>query len=715
MMERNVFMSIHQAEFICASDFYCASPIFVKRICVSDPSGSEIEISGLGFFELYVNGRKVSDDVLVPPASDYGKRDLSTLYYPIHDTFSHRVYYCRYSLADYLKRGENLLEIQLGGGYYYQDVCNGEGKRSYGCPTLAFSLKADGREYLSDGTVTWRESAIVSGNLYAGETHDFRCRDCAEKLVVANRVPLGPLCESDVPHDRIVRRIRPVRIFRDGDRAVYDAGVNLAGVVSFTQKAARGEKTVVNHAEMIGEAFDLQTRSAGQILQSETYISDGNENFCMPKFVFHGFRYFEIIGNAEDVWVHEIHTDMPLRVRFSSDNEVLNFLFRASVQSLYSNMHAGVITDCPHREKLGYTGDGQLTADLALTILSSEKFYEKWLRDIADGQDPDSGHVQHTAPFEGGGGGPGGWGGAIVIVPYMLARHYGRTDILRLYYPNMKKYIGYMESRCEDGVVIREEERGWCLGDWCTPDKVAIPEPFVNTYFLIKCLGYMTEIADILGDSDAPWQAKAEEYKANLVRHYYDAQTHTYCGGIQGADAFALDIGLGDGEMMRAVVRKYEELGAFDTGIFGTDILIRILFERGFGDTAMKLLTSERENSYGEWLRRGETSLCEYWGGRASHNHHMFGAPLRYVFSHFLGVDDGGDSLKVTPAALSFAVEAEADMETKFGKIFVRREIAQGVETFVLRADAPALFRYRDTEIMLKPNEETVLRFGKFS
>ena len=96
-------MSIHQAKFVCASDPTCSSPVFVKKIVVENPAESEIEISGLGFFELYVNGKKVSDDVLVPPASDYGKRDLSTLYYPIHDTFSHRVYYRRYSLSEYLK------------------------------------------------------------------------------------------------------------------------------------------------------------------------------------------------------------------------------------------------------------------------------------------------------------------------------------------------------------------------------------------------------------------------------------------------------------------------------------------------------------------------------------------------------------------------------------------------------------------------------------
>jgi len=523
---------------------------------------------------------------------------------------------------------------------------------------------------------------------------------------------LGPLYESDAPHDRVVRRIKPSEIYRDGERAVYDAGVNLSGVVAFTQKAACGEKTVVNHAEMLEEDFRLLTASAGPILQSETYISDGNENVCKPKFVFHGFRYFEIIGNAEDIWVYEIHSDMPLSTRFSSNHAVLNFLFNASVRSLYSNMHAGIITDCPHRERLGYTGDGQLTADLALTLLPAEKFYEKWLRDIADGQDPVSGHVQHTAPFQGGGGGPGGWGGAIVVVPYMLGIHHDRTDLLRQYYPNMKKYIAYMESRCEDGLVVREEERGWCLGDWCTADKITIPEPFVNTYFLIKFLHYMAEIACLLDDFDAPWTKKSAEYKAALRRHYYDEAAHTYCGGVQGADAFALDIGLGDEAMLRALVEKYEALGAFDTGIFGTDILIRVLFDHDCGDTAMRLLTSEKKNSYGEWLHRGETTLCEYWSGRASHNHHMFGAPLRYVFSRVLGVDDSGGMLIVAPVPLTFEIELEADMTTKFGKVFVRREITSKDERLILRSSYPAFFRYRDTELNLKPGEETVLYFS---
>ncbi|MBQ8497276.1 MAG: family 78 glycoside hydrolase catalytic domain [Clostridia bacterium] len=706
-------MSIHSAAFVCADT--TASPVFVKNIFVEQPENSAIEITGLGFFELYVNGKKISSDVLVPPVSDYGERDLSTLYYPISDTFSHRVYYCRYNLSDHLNRGDNAIEIQLGNGWYLQNERTGEGKLSYGKPRLAFSLTVDGKEYLSDETVFWHDSEIVYDNIYIGETHDFRHKDTLLKPVECIDAPSGKLQESDAPHDKIIRKIRPVVIFKDETRTVYDAGINLSGVVSFMQKAAEGEETTVTHAERLKENHELWVRSAGELPQKDTYISDGEAHFCMPKFVFHGFRYFEIIGKAEDVWVHEIHTDIPVRARFSSDNAVLNFLYTASIRSLYSNMHSAVITDCPHRERLGYTGDGQLTADLAMTVLSAEKLYEKWMRDIADGQDPETGHVQHTAPFGGGGGGPGGWGGAIVIVPYMIYLHHDRVDILREYYPHMQKYIAYMESRSEDGLVVREEPKGWCLGDWCTPDKIAIPEPFVNTYFLIKCLDYMVEISYVLDDFDAPWAKKSAELRAALRRHYYDAEKNTYCDGIQGADAFAIDIGIGDVPMVEALAEKYEGLGAFDTGILGTDILIRVLFENGFGDTAMKLLTSEKENSYGAWLKRGETTLCEYWSEKASHNHHMFGAPLRYVFSRALGVDDSGGMLIIAPMELTFPITMEADMETKFGHVFIRRKISEKGEVMTIRSTYPAFFRYRETQLSLKTNEETILQFYNFS
>ena len=707
-------MSIHQAAFVCAKT--SASPIFRKTILVEDPKGAFIEISGLGFFELTVNGKKVSDDLLVPPLSDYGPRDTAAFYYPIHDTFSYRVYFMRYDLSAYLAKGENTVEVQLGTGWFDQHVQNGEGKRAYGVPRLAFSLTADGKEYLSDETIVWRDSTIVSDNIYAGETHDFRHKDDVWKPVALTDAPMGALQICDTPPDRVMRTLKPTIIFSDADRTIYDAGENISGVVSFTQNGKEGETTVIRHAEqMMQDEIELYTKSAGSIVQTDTFISDGETRVCTPKFVYHGFRYFEITGPAEDVNVLVIHSDIPAKATFRSDNDVLNFLFTATVRSLLANLHSGVISDCPHRERLGYTGDGQLTTDVGLTILDSEAFYEKWMRDIADAQDPVTGHVQHTAPFMGGGGGPGGWGGAIVIVPYMFYQHTGRLDILETYYPHMKKYISYMESRSGNGLVIREEEKGWCLGDWCTPEKVEIPEPFVNTYFLIKALDYMVEISFLLGDFDAPWAEKSAVLRTKLRAHYYDAEKNTYCGGIQGADAFALDLGIGDVPMAEALAVKYDAMGEFDTGIFGTDILIRVLFENGFGDTAMKLLTAETGASFGTWLRRGETTLPEYWDRRyASHNHHMFGACTKYLFSHLLGIADSGEMLVIAPAEITHIGTYEGALETKFGKVELTRTIEETTETITVKTESDAFFRYREEMCALRAGEEKTFKFTNF-
>ena len=255
----------------------------------------------------------------------------------------------------------------------------------------------------------------------------------------------------------------------------------------------------------------------------------------------------------------------------------------------------------------------------------------------------------------------------------------------------MKKYIAYMESHSEDGLVVREEKKGWCLGDWCTPEDVAIPEPFVNTYFLIKALDYMVEISFLLGDFDAPWAEKSAVLRAKLRQHYYDARKNTYCDGVQGADAFALD-----------------------TGIFGTDILIRVLFENGFGDTALKLLTADTGNSFGTWLRRGETTLCEYWDGKASHNHHMFGAPARYLFSHLLGIDDRGEMLAIAPAEITRTGSYEGSVQTKFGKVTVSRKIDADSETITVKTEEEAFFRYKDEIASLDAGEEISFKFTNF-
>ena len=688
-------MGIHRAKWVRAGTD--AVPVFRKSIAVENPRSAAIEICGLGFFELYINGKKVSDDRFVPSFSDYGERDLSTLAYPTRDRFRYRVYYRRYKLDGYLVPGKNRIEILLGNGWYRQTERTAEGRLSYGEPKLAFCLMADEKEIASDETLEWRDTVIVANNLYVGETQDFTHACGAWRPALPADAPGGELYLDACPADKMIRKIVPVCVFRDDTRAVWDAGENLSGVVRFVMPACpAGTETVVRHAERIAGDGKLYTSSAGEIVQTDRYIGDGVERRCEPHFVFHGFRYFEITGPHETPEVLVIHSDIPPSSDFSSDRPVLNWLYTATIRSLLSNMHAGVISDCPHRERLGYTGDGQLTCDTALTLLSAAPLYEKWLFDIADGQDPETGHVQHTAPFYGGGGGPGGWGCAIVTVPYFLFRHTGNPDAARKFYPNMEKWVCYMESHMENGLVVCEEEGGWCLGEWCTPEEVMLPAPFVNTYFLIKSLDRMMEMAAALRIETKTLSEKREAAALALQDAYYDETSHTFCGGVQGADAFALDVGLGNAEMAASLAAKYEAVPAFDTGIFGTEVLVRVLFETGYGDTALRLLCSTDANSFGGQMARGETTLCERWNVRwASHNHHMFGACTGSLFRHLLGIGERNGILFVDPCDLATPLAAKGSLLTRFGRVSVERRSTEEQTRFTVFSESDAVFSFR--------------------
>ena len=189
-----------------------------------------------------------------------------------------------------------------------------------------------------------------------------------------------------------------------------------------------------------------------------------------------------------------MHQKIPVVAQWKSSDERLNWLFETYVRTQLNNFHCGVPSDCPHRERLGYTGDGWLTAQCAMLLLDVRDFYKKWIRDIFDCQDPVTGHVRHTAPFYGGGGGPGGWGGAIVWMPYFYYAAYRDEGFLREAFPHIRKYLACMESFCQNGLVVKEIEGGWCLGDWCTPEAVRLPEAFVNTFFYIRLMMLADEI-----------------------------------------------------------------------------------------------------------------------------------------------------------------------------------------------------------------------------
>ena len=607
--------------------------------------------TGLGFCEIYINGQKISDRLLAPAWTNYVSVDSKTMSYPIFDKMTNRILYEKLDITSFLKEGKNTIVFHIGGGWFCQYECIGENSPSYGDIMLCFKIMQGERQIAeSDDRVRYTKSYIRKSNIYYGEEHDARIGNydfsdtdySIENWKKTEEIerPLSVLQEQDCIPDKVIRILKPKCIYQHGDIKLYDIGENISGyaVIKFRDDTSHSGVCDIRYAENINDDFTLNFNSAGweSRVQKDRFIRDRYKTEFHTRFTWHGARYFEVIGDADVVEYRVTHTDLKQKVNFKSSNETLQWIFDAFIRTQLSNTHGCIPSDCPHRERLGYTGDGQLACEAVMTCFDAEKMYRKWMQDVADCQDIYNGHVQHTAPFRGGGGGPGGWGGAIVFVPYSFYKFYKDESFLRKYYQNMLNFLSYMEDRSENGLVVREELGGWCLGDWCSPgNKNLIPEPFVNTYFLIKAFKQVIEISEILEKDTTELKLRLEKITRAFVDAYYDEKTSTFCSSLEASDAYAYDIGLGDDRTLKAIVDKYEALGEFDTGIFGTDILIRVLCENGYKDLALKLLTSEKENTFYNMKKHGATTLWENWNGEASHSHPMFGAVVQYIVKYF--------------------------------------------------------------------------------
>ena len=451
--------------------------------------------------------------------------------------------------------------------------------------------------------------------------------------------------EQTCPPDRVIRKLYPVLIGEYDGRKIYDCRENIAGRVVLSCLGKKGECITIRHAEELAADGTLDFESAGgsDQLQQDHYICDGRIQTLHPLFCWHGFRYFETEGSCEVLCAEVIHTDVAVTSSFSCSDPVLNWLYETYIRTQLDNYHGCIPSDCPHRERLGYTGDGQLTAETAMLLLDAKELYRKWYQDILDSQGKETGHIPHTAPFLGGGGGPGGWGCAVYRVPLAWAKIYGDDSLLVQGYDAILRWFDYMDAHSEKGLVVREEEGGWCLGDWCFPaseEKEQLPEAFINTFYYLHGLQEMMQISEKMNNKLPIRFAEREKNVKNaFLDAYFDPETGDFCEGRAAGNAYGLALGLGDERTKKHLVEKYEALGRFDTGIFGTSMLLEQLFSIGAGDLAVRLLTNDSEAaSFAHMKRNGATTLWERWDGRESHNHPMFGACVRLLFTQILGI-----------------------------------------------------------------------------
>ena len=615
-------------------------PVFRGEICPDTAEGNVLlYYTALGFTDVHINGVRVGDERFVPAWSDYHSRG----FYP--GSYSH-YFLCR-DITSYLTKAHNTIEIRVGNGWYNQSVRTCEGNMVYGTPKIKAAAVQNGIIlFRSDRDTRAYRGPIVYNQIYIGEIYDANIlRQSPVELTLQTYDNYDSVARlQNIPCDRIMKKHRlfpvsPVLIREDKERNLktYDAGVNMTGRISIVTSAPVGSQIHIRYAESVDEGGNLtySTTAGVDRLQEDVYISDGTAGQQYgAEFVLHGFRYFTIEGEIEHFSCDLILPDFKERKHFTTDSKLLQDIVDLYQRAQLTNMHWGVPSDCPHRERLGYTGDGQLTADTAMYFWETEDFYLKWMRDLADSQDTESGHVPHTAPFAGGGGGPGLWGGAMVFLPWKLFREYGNSGVLSEYYVFMVKWMDYLKAHSESGLLDHEEPTGWCLGDWCAPGGTKLDAAFVNSCCYIYQLDIMEQIAEKTGHSeDARTFRERRILVSDKVRETYQ-RNGRFFEGREGAEAFAYAAGLLTDREAGALLSEYDRK-PLDTGIGGTPVLFWALRRLHMDNTVRRLLASEEYPSFGYMVRSGATTLWETFEGKDSLNHPMFGAFLYSLLPEF--------------------------------------------------------------------------------
>ena len=667
-----------KAQFVKPSED-CVSPCFKGDFYAKKGDTASINICGLGVFRLYVNGRKVSDDIFAPVTSFYHDYDNCYCAKTYGEKMNSRIYCMQYDLTPYLVEGKNTLCAVVGAAWYhvYSPDC-----------VLCYRITCGDSEFYSDASVLWCDTPVTYYNFTCGEKQNYTKHsydalglpdDKNEwKNTVETVLPETDYYIQNCANDKIIRTADCVKIFENDDYAVYDADENITGWFVF-KCPEKGAVITAAVSEEKDENGDLHEKWIHH--QTAEFICDGTDREYHLLFTWQGFRYIRLSKAAELLRVDIIHSDIEKTSDFKCGNKVLSGIYDLYIRTQLCNMHLGIPSDCPHIERRGYTGDGQLVSADCMLTLDTKAFYLKWMEDIADSQDEVSGHIQYTAPYICSGGGPGGWGCAIAEVPYNFFKMFGDREPFRKYFDNMLHYFDYLEAHSENGLIISDQPDQWCLGEWCAPHekhglRPEVPEPFVNGYFYVRTIDRMLEMCTIVGreDKKEDLEALRKEKADILIKNYFDEKTGDFADNLNSANAFAVDLGLGDERTLANLVEAVRTK-PLDTGIFGTEIVPKVLFANGYFDEAIDFLSRDEYPSYGFMMANGATTLWEEWKDPRSMSHPMFGSVVKFMFRNILGIKQadpcGWDNVIIEPKTNETTGSAEGYITTEKGRISV--------------------------------------------
>jgi alpha-L-rhamnosidase len=615
-------------------------------------------VCGLGYYELYLNGKKVGDHVLTPNQTNYDHRDLNNLLYPFDNKMATRVLYETYEITEYLNDSENVAGMILGNGWYNQRDRTAEGYMWYGTPRAILQINVefeDGTRQMIVSDETWKFSTgpIIHDGIFTGEIYDARLElegwsktdydDSAWKHVLVKKAPQAPLRAQMSPPDKIIRTIKPIsKTNHEKGTIRYDFGEMISGWAQLKVTGKEGTKISLRFIEEFGKDYR----------QKDVYICKGKGlEIYEPRFTWHAFRVVEVIGSIgefsiKDLEVRVVNSAVEPNGKFECSNKLFNKILENYNRTHLGNMHGSVSSDCPHRERLGYTGDATYLTESAEYNFDMASFFTKWLNDIKDAQNFESGFVPHTAPFGGGGGGPG-WGSAYIFLPWFMYTFYDDTQVLKTHYSGMKHWVEYLGTRTDkNGLVIKEEPGAWCLGDWATPDEMVLPPALVNTCIYARIVKIMEQIAIVLGEAgDAThFSDLFKKIKRDLNEAFFDRETGSYSIGWQGANVIPLAFNLVPEDYIDRVLENLiknikKNKGHLDTGIIATPLMLDILTKYGREDVAYTIMNQRDYPGYGYAIKQGATTLWEYWDGKLSHSHPMYGSVCRWFFQSIVGIN----------------------------------------------------------------------------
>lgn len=715
------------------------APLFWKKFKAGQEKKKYLlHVNSLGYHEVYLNGNKVGDAVLQPAVSQTDKRSLI----------------CTYDLTEYIKSDSNDLVIWLSEGWFRTDGTN----RLCQYPAVRAQLQGvnDLGEVVNvlhtDDTWYARESGYSSPGSwrpfeFGGEVvdanvmlEDFSVSNLEQavwgKASIAN-VTSHLATPQMVEPVRIMNTIHPVSIKKYGDSCwLIDFGTCLTGFFEIDfSPLQKDQKIMIEYADFLDSEDQFPSNRRGDF--SDIYFASGkgNEKF-INRFNYHGFRYVKISNmrkapNTEDIKAHLIHTDYGASASFESSDADLNAIHDMIQYTIRCLTPGGYMVDCPHIERLGYGGDGNASTPTLQTMYNVSPLMYNWIQAWADAQRPDGG-MPHTAPAPYGAGGGPYWCGFFIIASWQNYIHYKDNRLMTEFYPQMKKWMLYVEKYSKDYLLGKWEDdpirRKYFLGDWAAPENVKVQDStsveIVNNCFIAICYETMSKIASCLHEEKdvRTYKDMAQKIREKIHEKHYDAVNASYASGSQVDLCYPMlakvtpESKIGDVVNTLKEYTQSEYKGNLTTGLVGVSVITQWATMAEEADFMYSMLKKRNYPSYLYMIDKGATTTWEYWNGYRSHIHNCYNGIGSWFYEALGGITPdekypGYEHVLIRPQWARGVNHVKVSKPTPYGEIHSEWKIEDKLFTLSVRVP----FGSSATIILPGTNSKQKVKSGEYT